>query len=80
MKTQQYEGRLPMLRVSQELVNQIKARAAAQNITLAEAHRHILSRGLGKNAVVIPIVGTVAPGTHVITLYDPNKPLFDEAA
>ena len=59
MNTPKYNRRLPQLRISNELMEALEARAAAQNISLAAAHRQILNIGLGNTALVIPKAGTM---------------------
>lgn len=59
MKTQKYEGRLPTLRCSLTVEKMIVDMANEQHISLAEAHRQTLARGLmtQPRVQVIPLVG-----------------------
>jgi hypothetical protein len=77
MNTQKYTKRLAQLRVSKELADALQERARQQGITLAEAHRQTIARGLGKGAIVIPMKGTLNPKNNIIKLYDHEKSLFD---
>ncbi len=57
-----YKDRLPQLRVNKRILKALEERAAAQRITLAEAHRQALAAGLfqeGEEVPVIRIVGTI---------------------
>jgi hypothetical protein len=77
MNTQKYPARLAQLRISAELMEELKDRASKQGITLAEAHRQVIARGLGRGAIVIPVVGKVDPNTNIIKLYDHSKSLAE---
>lgn len=60
MNTKKYDGRLPMLRCSQALEQMLVDEANALHISLAEAHRQALARGLMRPKMQIlrvPIVG-----------------------
>lgn len=59
MNTQKYDGRLPAIRVSDDILEKLKGWAFAHQITLAEAHRQVLARGLDRNIVKVPIVGRI---------------------
>ena len=60
MNTPKYEGRLPQLRVSNDIYEKLEGWAFARGISLAEAHRQVLARGLANGRVVtVPIVGKI---------------------
>lgn len=70
MLTDKYPERLPQLRVSREIFEAINARAGAQNISLAEAHRQTLAAGLWPTMTEIPVIrvlGAIDPASGVIT-------------
>jgi hypothetical protein len=60
MNTPKYEERLPQLRVSKDIYEKLEGYAFARGITLAEAHRDVLARGLDRGRIVtVPIVGRI---------------------